>query len=51
MYSCKILLFEIELIICIKKGKALNNLQRLICHKTKKNNQRINRDVVADKMD
>ena len=30
MYS----LFEIELIICIKIHFALNNLQRLICHKT-----------------
>ena len=27
-------LFEIELIICIKMDLALNNLQRLICHKT-----------------
>ena len=27
-------LFEIELIICIKMNLALNNLQRLICHKT-----------------
>ena len=27
-------MFEIELIICIKIDLALNNLQRLICHKT-----------------
>ena len=26
-------MFEIELIICIKMDLALNNLQRLICHK------------------
>ena len=28
------LFFEIELISCIKMDSALNNLQRLICHKT-----------------
>ena len=33
MYSCQTKLFEIELIICIKMDLALNNLQRLICHK------------------
>ena len=27
-------IYEIELIICIKMDLALNNLQRLICHKT-----------------
>ena len=27
-------LFEIELTICIKMDLVLNNLQRLICHKT-----------------
>ena len=32
-------LFEIELVICIKIGLALNNLQRLICHKTQRTNQ------------
>ena len=32
-------LFEIELIICIKMDLALNNLQRLICHKTQTSNQ------------
>ena len=32
-------LFEIELIICIKMDLALNNLQRLICHKTLPTNQ------------
>ena len=36
VYSCKTELFEIELIICIKMDLALNNLQRLICHKTQK---------------
>ena len=30
-------LFEIELFICIKMDLALNNLQRLICHKTQIN--------------
>ena len=30
----KLELFEMELIICIKMDLALNNLQRLICHKT-----------------
>ena len=30
-------LFEIELIICIKMDLALNNLQRLICHKNPTN--------------
>ena len=32
-------LFEIELIIYIKMDFALNNLQRLICHKTQPTNQ------------
>ena len=32
-------LFEIELIIFIKMDLALNNLQRLICHKTQTTNQ------------
>ena len=32
-------LFEIELIIRIKMDLALNNLQRLICHKTQTTNQ------------
>ena len=32
-------LFEIELTICIKIDLALNNLQRLICHKTQPTNQ------------
>ena len=31
-------LFEIELIIYIKIDLALNNLQRLICHKTQPTN-------------
>ena len=33
MYSYYTDLFEIELIICIKMDSALNNEQRLICHK------------------
>ena len=32
-------MFEIEQIICIKMDLALNNLQRLICHKTQTTNQ------------
>ena len=32
-------MFEIELPICIKMDLALNNLQRLICHKTQTTNQ------------
>ena len=31
-------MFEIELIICIKMDLALNNLQKLICHKTQLTN-------------
>ena len=34
-------MFEIELIIYIKMDLALNNLQRLICHKTQQTNQLI----------
>ena len=34
MYSCQSELFKIELFICIKTDWALNNLQRLIYHKT-----------------
>ena len=34
-------MFEIELIIYIKMDLALNNLQRLICHKNKPTNQQI----------
>ena len=34
MYSCLTELFKIELIICIKMDLALNNLQKLIGHKT-----------------
>ena len=37
--SCYTELFEIELIICIKMDLALNNLHRLICHKTQPTNQ------------
>ena len=39
MYLCLTELFEIELIICIKMDLTLNNLQRLICHKTQPTNQ------------
>ena len=37
MYLCLTELFEIELIICIKIDLALNNLQWLMCYKTKPN--------------
>ena len=39
MYSCKTELFETELIICIKMDLGLNNLQRLIGHKTQTTSQ------------
>ena len=39
MYLCSTELFEIELFICIKMNLVLNNLQRLICHKTQRINQ------------
>ena len=39
MYLCLTELFEIELFICIKMDLELNNLQRLICHKTQTNKQ------------
>ncbi len=32
-------LFEIELTVCIKMDLTLNNLQKLICHKTQPTNQ------------
>ena len=35
MYLCEIEMLEIEWFICIKMDLALNNLQSLICHKTK----------------
>ena len=38
MYLCETELFEIELIFCLKIDLALNNLQRLICHKPKQRN-------------
>ena len=42
VYLCLTEFFEIEVIISIKMYLALNNLQRLICHKTRTtNNQRI----------
>ena len=37
MYICYTKLFSIEQIIYIKMDLALNNLQRLICHKIKQN--------------
>ena len=36
---------EIELTICIKMDLALNNLQRLICHKTQPTNQPTNQST------
>ena len=33
--------FEIQLTICIKIDLVLNNLQRLICHKTQPNNHQV----------
>ena len=42
LYLCLTELFEIELIICIKMNLALNNLQRLICHKPKQPTNQIN---------
>ena len=41
------LLFEIELIICIKIDLALNNLQRLISHKTQNKQPTISTFVQA----
>ena len=41
MHSYKIELFEIEVIICLKMDLALNNRQRLICHKIQPTNQNI----------
>ena len=38
MYSCLTELFEKELVICIKMNLALNNQQRLICHKIQTTN-------------
>ena len=35
MYLFETELFKMELFICIKKNLSLNNLQWLICHKTK----------------
>ena len=37
LYLYETELFEIELFICIKMDLALNNLQWLMCHKTKPN--------------
>ena len=38
-------LFEIELFFCIKMDLALNNLQRVICHKTQTNKQTKRKDL------
>ena len=35
-------MFKIELLICLKMDLALNNLQRLICHKIQPTNQPTN---------
>ena len=35
----------IELIICVKMDLALNDLQRLICHKTQPTNQQFDGEV------
>ena len=40
----KLNFFVIELFICIKMDLALNNLQRLICHKTQANNKQFSND-------
>ena len=37
LYLYKTELFELELLFCIKMDLVLNNLQRLICHKTQTN--------------
>ena len=42
-------LFETELFICIKIDLALNNRQRLICHKTPTNKQTIIAGRAGDK--
>ena len=42
VYSCWTELFEIEMIVCIKMDLALNNQQRLICHKNTPTNERTN---------
>ena len=39
MYVREAELFEIEQFICIKMDLALNNLQRLVCHKIQPTNQ------------
>ena len=39
VYLCWIELFEIQLFIYIKIDLTLNNLQKLICHKTQTNNR------------
>ena len=39
VYLCLTELLEIEGLICIKMDMALNNQQRLICHKTQTTNQ------------
>ena len=42
MYLCLIDFFEIEMFICTKVDLTLDNPQRLICHETKKTNQKRN---------
>ena len=38
-------LFKIQLFLCMKMGSALNNLQWLLCHKTKLNKTKQNWDL------
>ena len=42
-------MFEIELFICIKIDLALNNLQWLICHKTKPNQNKTKQTIYRGK--
>ena len=44
----KLNLFEIELIIYLKVDLALNNQQRLICHKTQTTDQPTNQNISTD---
>ena len=45
LYTCKTEMFEIEQIIYNKMDLALNNLQRLLCHKTQPTNQPTNQHL------
>ena len=49
LYSCLTELFKIKQFICIKMDLSLNNLQRLICHKTQtKKKQQANKPNNTD---